>query len=165
MTALQCQNQQRGRSMLLTPGLCTTTWIESANEREVCGVCSMHRRAVDVVSHNITSIPNLELLNSAAPRTEAHPRNALTTYQYTDLATMETKVFCLQPHSCAEDDDGAVIVAVCKSCHHHLANGRVPPESLVCFDAGMNIYIEGLCIMSMYWCYLLIRNYFCRKHP
>ena len=47
----------------------------------------------------------------------------------------------LQPHACSEESDGTVNVDVCKGCHQHMANGRVPPESLVCFDAGMVPYM------------------------
>ena len=86
-----------------------TTWEKHATDaqlmrdhldreckRAVCAVCSMHRRAVDVASYSITDIPNIDLLDITVPSTEEHPRAALTTYQCTDVATMEDNVYCLQ---------------------------------------------------------------------
>ena len=112
-------------------------FLDRECQKTVCGVCSMMHRDQDVESHNITSIPNLDLLATTGPQSPAQPRDALTTFKYTDPETMEDVNYCLQPHACSEDDDNEVNVSVCKSCMQHLANGRVPPESLVCFDTGM----------------------------
>jgi hypothetical protein len=110
-------------------------YMDRESKRAVCGVCSMHRRAEDVDLHSIGAIPNLQLLSSNGEQSEKYPRHALTTFEHHD------SVFCLQPHACVEADDGDVNVRVCKSCFNHLAHGRIPPESLVCFDAGMPIYL------------------------
>lgn len=112
-------------------------YMDKESKRAVCGVCSMYRRADDVESHNISAIPNLELLSIDGEKSEAYPRHALTTYEHIDAVTTQSSVYCLQPHACVEADDGNVSVDVCKACYNHLAKGRVPPESLVCFDSGM----------------------------
>ena len=114
-------------------------FLDRECRRSVCGVCSMMRRGQDVKLHDIASIPNLHLLDSTLPKTAAHPRDGLTTFAYTDPASSKNVVYCLQPHACSDSDDGKVNVSVCDSCHHHLTKGRVPPESLVCFDTGKQL--------------------------
>jgi hypothetical protein len=102
----------------------------------------MMRRAVDVKPVDFGDIPNLGLLSADGPASPEYPREGLTTMEHNGTS------YCIQAAACTSRQDGGQDVAVCKSCLNHLQNKRVPPESLVCFDAGTLKYL--LAILCMY---------------
>lgn len=106
-------------------------FLDRESQKSVCGVCSRMCRDIDMDTHAMDALPNLALLDAAVPPTDAHPRDALTVYDHSDGVK-----YCIQPAACSVGLSGQVDVAVCESCFRHLKNGRVPPESLVCFDTG-----------------------------
>lgn len=100
-------------------------------DRTVCAVCSRYRPKANISSHLLDNIPNLSLLDSTLPKTDELPRDALTTFQWRD------STYCLQAEGCDVHDDPAMCAAdVCSECFSALKAKRVPPMSLVCFDAG-----------------------------
>ena len=76
-------------------------FLDRECQKTVCGVCSMMQRDQDVELHDIFSIPNLVLLDSTGPKSASQPRDALTTFKYTDPASFEDITYCLQPHACS----------------------------------------------------------------
>lgn len=105
-------------------------FLDAECNKTVCGVCSIMRRSVDVQPVDFGAIPNLELLRADGPKTLQYPREGLTATEHNGTT------YCIQPAACTSRHDGGQDIALCKSCLNHLKHKRVPPESLVCFDAG-----------------------------
>jgi hypothetical protein len=115
-------------------------YIQQECDKTVCAVCSMYRRTVDVTAVDLSTIPNINLLDAALPSTPEHPRHGHTTFTYPDINTpdLSDRQYCLQPAACHIGGEEQQMQAdVCTSCMNGLSNGRVPAESLVCIDPGM----------------------------
>jgi hypothetical protein len=120
------------------------TELKACCEKTVCAVCSRYRPKVDATSHAICDIPNLSLLDASLPKTDEYPRDALTTFQWRDTT------YCLQEKAChVGDDPNTCNVTVCKECFFALKTKRVPPMSLVRFDAGKNKIVNGYCLVGL----------------
>jgi len=89
----------------------------------------------------LSAIPNLDLLLADIPGTLEQPRHALTTYDrmvHVPPDAMIPMKYCLQPFSIKPGDNGddEPTATICNDCYYHLEHGRVPPDSLVCYDTG-----------------------------
>ena len=129
-------------------------FLDSECNKTVCGVCSMLRRAVDIKSLAFGDIPNVDLLLKDGPTSPEHPRDGLTTVEHNG------DVYCLQPAACTPNCTGDYDVALCKSCRGHLEHKRIPPESLVCFDAGMS----SKCMLDIAYMFIIVYNVVYAKH-
>lgn len=91
----------------------------------------------------ISTIPNLDLLLADVQSTLEHPRHALTTYSldvHVPPNASIQKLYCIQPFSIHSSDNPFDPTAViCNDCYKHLSRGRVPPDSLVCYDTGQSV--------------------------
>ena len=124
--------------------------IDRQCTKNVCAVCSMIVRQVDIEEMTVSSIPNLDLLRKGREDGEedVYPRAGLTVWGN----------WCLQPaairaidvpeghQGCDMDIDLEVdaeghVADICKTCLKELGKGKVPDRSLVAFDTGE---MEGL---------------------
>jgi hypothetical protein len=101
--------------------------------KEVCAVCSMYVRKVDITTLDLEDVPNLDLLRSDVEMSEEerqrYPRDGLTIW----------REWCLQEAGITvegEESEEEVKVAVCKNCLKDLENDKIPDTSLVAFDTG-----------------------------
>jgi hypothetical protein len=97
--------------------------VTSVCDRQICAVCNIPKPKVLVQTLPIGDIPNLGVLMA--------DEESLTIFKHQDQA------YVLQPAGCVLQSPGCGWTAnVCKGCYAALKKGKIPVESLRCFDAG-----------------------------